>query len=130
VGKLAMFMHALNTGERERSALMWLVALGFFNSVVSAFYYTRILKALFLRPAASAARRAVPKGIVWGIVAPAVVVLGFGVSPRTLLEPMESAALAMLRPGLLTAPANENPETEQAESEARADEVASQRPSR
>ena len=29
--------------------LIWLVALGLFNSVVSAFYYVRVLKAMFLR---------------------------------------------------------------------------------
>ena len=35
--------------DRSRSRLIWLVALGLFNSVVSAFYYVRVLKAMFLR---------------------------------------------------------------------------------
>ncbi len=107
VGKLAMFMHALNTVERERSALIGLVALGFFNSVISAFYYVKILRAMFLRPPARPGRRPVPTGVVWGIVVPAIVVLGFGLWPRTLLGPMQTAAVSMLTPGLLTAPAED-----------------------
>lgn len=114
VGKLAMFMHALNTVEKERSALMWLVALGFFNSVLSAFYYVKILRAMYLRPAASLARRPVSKGVVWGIVVPTVVVVGFGAWPRGLLGPMEEAAVPMLTPGLLAAPAGAGREASQA----------------
>ncbi len=49
-GKLYMFMEALNqTQESQHVTLIWLVALALFNSVVSAFYYVRVLKAMFLR---------------------------------------------------------------------------------
>src|SRR5208283_3232761 len=49
-GKLYMFMEALNQQHAEtRLTLMGLVALGLMNSVVSAFYYVRVLKAMFLR---------------------------------------------------------------------------------
>ena len=49
-GKLYMFMEALNQqSSQTRLTLIGLVALGLFNSVVSAFYYVRVLKAMFLR---------------------------------------------------------------------------------
>ncbi len=49
-GKLYVFMEALDERDPARSAtLIWLVALGLFNSVVSAFYYVRVLKAMYLR---------------------------------------------------------------------------------
>ncbi len=35
--------------ESQKVTLIWLVALGLMNSVVSAFYYVRVLKAMFLR---------------------------------------------------------------------------------
>ncbi len=49
-GKLYVFMEALDERDPARSTtLIWLVALGLFNSVVSAFYYVRVLKAMYLR---------------------------------------------------------------------------------
>ncbi len=50
-GKLYMFMEALDQEGNQvtRVALIWLVALGLLNSVFSAFYYVRVLKAMFLR---------------------------------------------------------------------------------
>ena len=48
--KLYMFMEAIDqTNSAHPITLIWLVALGLFNSVVSAFYYVRVLKAMFLR---------------------------------------------------------------------------------
>ncbi|HEU5119327.1 MAG TPA: hypothetical protein VFT74_22235, partial [Isosphaeraceae bacterium] len=41
----------------------------------------------------------------WGIVVPSIVVVGFGLWPRLLLGPMQTTAVSMLTPGLLTAPA-------------------------
>ncbi len=58
-GKLYMFMEALNQQSSEtRLTLIGLVALGLINSVVSAFYYVRVLKALFLREPTGARRLA------------------------------------------------------------------------
>ena len=63
-GKLYMFMEALNQGPGgTRLTLIGLVALGLMNSVVSAFYYVRVLKAMFLRePAAGAGGSPWPTG--------------------------------------------------------------------
>ena len=49
-GKLFMFMQALNANPTHRLTFLWLVMLGLLNSVVSAFYYARVLRAMFLRP--------------------------------------------------------------------------------
>ena len=52
-GKLFMFLEALNVAPRYRLTFLWLVMLGLFNSVISAFYYARVLRALFFRPSRS-----------------------------------------------------------------------------
>ncbi len=95
-GKLYVFMQAMNAPERGRISLTWLVALGLFNSVVSAFYYVRVLKAMFLRPPSSRPTRAVPSGVAWSIVVATAVTVGFGIRPEILLMPMDAAASPML----------------------------------
>jgi NADH-quinone oxidoreductase subunit N len=95
-GKLYVFMQAMNAPERGRISLTWLVALGLFNSVVSAFYYVRVLKAMFLRPPSSQPTRAVPSGVAWSIVVATAVTVGFGIRPEILLMPMDAAASPML----------------------------------
>jgi NADH-quinone oxidoreductase subunit N len=96
-GKLYVFMEALNqTEESQKVTLMWLVALGLFNSVVSAFYYVRVLKAMFLRE--SGAKRLAPadRGIYLPIVLGTAVVVIFGVMPDSLMNVMQAAASTML----------------------------------
>ncbi len=84
-GKLFMFMEALNAAPQHRLTFLWLVMLGLLNSVISAFYYARVLRALFLRPAsASATYRPASPAIASTIVLAAVVAVGFGVYARTL----------------------------------------------
>jgi NADH-quinone oxidoreductase subunit N len=98
-GKLYMFMEALNTGETGRLSLTWLVALALLNSMISAFYYVRVLKAMFLRsPGRTPARPASP-GISLPIVLSTLVVVVFGLAPSLLLEPLKGAAVVMLSPG-------------------------------
>ena len=97
-GKLTMFMEALNAGERGRLALTWLVALGLANSVVSAFYYVRILKAMYLRPSRAGSFAPASRAIAWPIVASTLVVVAFGLYPSPLLESMNQAAIPMLTP--------------------------------
>jgi NADH-quinone oxidoreductase subunit N len=97
-GKLYMFMEALRTGERDRLTLTWLVALGLINSVVSAFYYVRVLKAMFLRPEQGRPMTVPPAGIRWSIIGATVVAVGFGIFPAPLLDSMSAAAMPMLAP--------------------------------
>lgn len=96
-GKLYMFMEALDVrGEGAAGlALVGLVALGLFNSVVSAFYYVRVLKAMYLRPATK------PLGppsnlVAVPIVLASAVVLTFGLSPSLLMGVMSTSAAEML----------------------------------
>ena len=90
-----MFMEALNTGEQGHLTLIWLVALGLLNSVISAFYYVRVLKAMFLRePDRRPVREATP-AISWPILAATAVVVLFGLRPGLLLEPMNQIAVPL-----------------------------------
>jgi NADH-quinone oxidoreductase subunit N len=97
-GKLYMFMEALNAGERGKLTLTWLVALGLANSVVSAFYYVRVLKAMFLRTSGPGRplTASATAGIRLSIVLATLVAVGFGVAPAMLMAPMSTSALAMV----------------------------------
>jgi NADH-quinone oxidoreductase subunit N len=92
--KFSIFAQALNspeTGELDgyrsmRLPLIWLVFIGLFTSVVSAFYYVRVLRAMYLRaPAKPPAGPARPP--IWLPVGVAtLVVVGFGVYAQPLLK--------------------------------------------
>ncbi len=101
-GKLYMFMESLNESTAESPAhltLVWLVALGLFNSVVSAFYYVRVLKAMYLRPPSGPVLSAPPSSVSATIVLATLVSLGFGLYPAPLITAMKSAAEPMLSSG-------------------------------
>ncbi len=98
-GKLYMFMEALKTREQGRVALLWLVALGLLNSVVSAFYYVRVLKAIYLRPPGDSPIGPPSRAIAWPIALATLVVVGFGLYPTPLVEAMGRAAIPMLSSG-------------------------------
>jgi NADH-quinone oxidoreductase subunit N len=94
--KLFLFMEALHAAPRYRLTFLWLVGLGFLNSVVSAFYYARVLRALFLRPERPGApRKPATAAIAVAIMVGAAVAVGFGVQARSLSS--ESIALARSR---------------------------------
>ncbi|MGC8641418.1 MAG: NADH-quinone oxidoreductase subunit NuoN [Isosphaeraceae bacterium] len=97
-GKLYMFMEALNQeSSQARLTLIGLVALGLFNSVVSAFYYVRVLKAMFLREAGGKLRLgAAEKSIEIPIAIGALVAVGFGLFPGPLVSVMRAASVPML----------------------------------
>ena len=104
VAKIYVFMAAVKSG------LAWLAILGVINSVVSAYYYVRILRVMFLQPAV-----AEPAGEAIGeddegklsatgrtsrltIMAVAVAALGtvaLGIAPGPLLEVAENAVTAL-----------------------------------
>lgn len=98
-GKLYMFMEALDEkghGGPAHLTMVWLVALGLLNSVVSAFYYVRVLKAMFLRPSAGTPLSPPPSSVALTVVLAAVVSLAFGLFPEPLINAMKSAAQPML----------------------------------
>ncbi len=85
-GKLFLFMEALNAAPRHRLTFLWLVMLALFNSVVSAFYYTRVLKALFLRPTRTDSGRKATPAVAASIALATLVAVGFGVYARPLAD--------------------------------------------
>ncbi|WP_240911212.1 NADH-quinone oxidoreductase subunit N [Paludisphaera soli] len=106
-GKLAIFMEALRQGPSgTRIVLAWLVALGLFNSVVSAFYYVRVLKAMYLReaPSVGGLQRA-KSAIAVPIVVATVVVTACGIVPSPLMDLMRAIARPMLTATTLDATA-------------------------
>src|SRR5271157_1869728 len=94
-GKLYMFMEALNQQHAEtRLTLMGLVALGLMNSVVSAFYYVRVLKAMFLRePGGSRRLGLAGRSIEIPIAIGTLVAIFFGIYPGPLISVMQAAAM-------------------------------------
>jgi NADH-quinone oxidoreductase subunit N len=106
-GKLYVFMEALNqTEESQRVTLIWLVALGLMNSVVSAFYYVRVLKAMFLREPGANRLAAPDRGIAVPIVLGTIVVVIFGLMPASLMGVMQAAAQPMLTSPVVVPPSN------------------------
>jgi NADH-quinone oxidoreductase subunit N len=99
-GKLYMFMEALNETGVGRLTLLWLVGLGLLNSVVSAFYYVRVLKAMFLRAPTRGSLAAAPASIAVPIVLATAVVVGFGLFPTPVINDLKDAAVPMLRPSM------------------------------
>ncbi len=96
-GKLYVFMEALNQkGGAETVTLMWLVALGLLNSVVSAFYYVRVLKAMFLRDPGPKRLAPADRPIAVPIAIATAVVVLFGIWPDWPLGMMQAAAVPML----------------------------------
>lgn len=98
-GKLYMFMEALDQPRVGKLTLMWLVALGLLNSVVSAFYYVRVLKAMFLRPPSGAPLHPAPTSIALPIVLATAVVVGLGVYPSGMVDWMRQIAVPLLDDG-------------------------------
>ncbi len=96
-GKLYLFMEALNqNNDSQHVTLIWLVALALFNSVVSAFYYLRVLKAMFLRPPGSVRLAPASRAITLPIVLGTLVVVMFGIMPDSLMRLMQAGAASML----------------------------------
>lgn len=95
-GKLYMFMEALDERREGRLTLIWLVAIGLLNSVISAFYYVRVLKAMFLRDPSGTAMSPPPTSVAATIILGTVVTLALGISPGPMINLMRSASVPML----------------------------------
>ena len=84
--KIYIFGAALNTG------LAWLALVGVLNSVVSAYYYFRVVKVMYLGSPATAEPVTAGLPIRAAALATAAGVLSFGLYPRPLLELAKAAA--------------------------------------
>ena len=75
IAKIYIFAAAINTGE---SLMTWLVIIGVVNSVVSAYYYLRVIKVMFLQPAIYTERLGAswPVNVALGVAALSMLWLG------------------------------------------------------
>jgi NADH-quinone oxidoreductase subunit N len=88
IAKIHVFAAAINTGE---SLMTWLVIIGVVNSVVSAYYYLRIIRVMFLQQPQNteSVRASWPVNLALGVAA--LSVLWLGVAPGTILSAAEQA---------------------------------------
>jgi NADH-quinone oxidoreductase subunit N len=104
-GKLYVFMEALNqVNSAHPVTLLWLVALGLFNSVVSAFYYVRVLKAMFFMEPGPKRLAPASRPIYLPIVLGTIPVILFGVVPGPLVTAMQAVAVPMLTTPVVVKP--------------------------
>ncbi|MBI2871985.1 MAG: NADH-quinone oxidoreductase subunit N [Chloroflexi bacterium] len=91
MGKLFLFSAAVDTG------LLWLAVVGVVNSVVSAYYYLRVVKVMYLQPPPS--EEQVPSSVPFraALAVAAIGVLVLGVLPGPLLD-VARAAVATIVP--------------------------------
>lgn len=102
-GKLYMFLEALNSGENEKLSLTWLVALALANSVISAFYYVKVLVAMYLRPASRRAPAEPPLTVSVPIVLATLVALVLGLAPAPIMDSLTASSIPMLMVNARTA---------------------------
>ena len=86
MAKIYIFGAAVNSG------LTWLVVVGVLNSVVSAYYYIRVIKVMYLSAPPNEEPVASGFPLRLAMFATAVSVVVFGLYPRPLLELARSAA--------------------------------------
>lgn len=88
VGKLTVFSAGVGAG------LTWLVVIGVISSVVAAFYYLRLIGAMFLQaPREDAPVPAYSPGWNVGVTAAAALIVILGLQPRLLLDVADMAAV-------------------------------------
>ena len=93
MGKLYLFNAAVS------SDLVWLAVVGVLNSVVSAYYYLRVIKTVYLAPAESEERITYSSPVLVAVAVSAIGILLIGVLPGPLFEITESAVRTILPAG-------------------------------
>ena len=91
IAKLYIFTGAVKAG------LTWLAVLGVINSVVSAYYYVRIIRIMFLQPASSEEKLSVPAASWAALGLAGAVMLWIGIAPGYLLD-LSKIAVGPLTP--------------------------------
>ncbi len=83
VGKFYIFKTAIQTSGMD---LMWLVVVGVLNSIISIFYYLRVVTAMYFRDARGTFEPLRSRGTSFVIVACALGILAIGMLPGYWLE--------------------------------------------
>ena len=96
IAKIYVFAAAINTQE---PLMTWLVIIGVVNSVVSAYYYLRVIKVMFLQAPIHTERVGAswPVNVALGVATLAL--LWLGVAPGTLLGAAEQAVSVLALAG-------------------------------
>jgi NADH-quinone oxidoreductase subunit N len=81
-GKFFVFKSALMVGD---SQLLWLVVIGVLNSVISIFYYLRVVMAMYFRDATGEFKPTSTGAITFVMVATGILVLQMGMMPSRWL---------------------------------------------
>ncbi|PKB79509.1 MAG: hypothetical protein BZY88_13005 [SAR202 cluster bacterium Io17-Chloro-G9] len=89
IAKLYIFTAAVNSG------LAWLAILGVINSVVSAYYYVRVIRVMFLQPAASTEAIKAPVSSWFPVSLAGAALLWIGVAPGFILKLAEVASVPL-----------------------------------
>ncbi|MBI5349608.1 MAG: NADH-quinone oxidoreductase subunit N [Chloroflexi bacterium] len=89
VGKVYVFSAAINAGY------MWLAVIGVATSLISAFYYLRVIKVMWMSGGESQAVLPIPLKAVVGVTAVATLVLGL--LPAPLMDVASRALLSLFR---------------------------------
>jgi NADH-quinone oxidoreductase subunit N len=89
IAKIYVFTAAVNSG------LTWLAILGVVNSVVSAYYYVRVIRVMFLQPAPSS--DGIPSSPVsrFALTVAGAAMIWMGIAPGVILSAAESAATVL-----------------------------------
>lgn len=90
MAKLFIFSSAVNAG------LIWLVALGLINSVVSAYYYLRIVRGMYLSNSDQQGSFATPIGTRLALGVTAFGVLIIGIWPQGLMSVADKAVSGLI----------------------------------
>jgi NADH-quinone oxidoreductase subunit N len=77
-GKFIIFQSAMQVPDNQ---LLWLVVVGVLNSVISIFYYLRIVMAMYFREPLGEFRPLRSTGITFALVTCALLVLQMGLMP-------------------------------------------------
>ena len=91
ISKIYIFSAAVN------SDLVWLAVVGVVNSVISAYYYLRVVRVMYLRPATSEEKVHASRLFHVALGSSALIVLFLGIYPSPLLEVAEKAVLPLLQ---------------------------------
>jgi len=91
IGKFMIFGAAVNAG------LVWLAVIGVINSLISAFYYLRVVYTMYMKPEPRhEIEFAAPVAVTAAAVVSALGVVILGIYPTPLLAAAKIAALSLL----------------------------------
>ena len=91
VAKIYLFNAAVQQG------LLWLVVAGVLNSVISAYYYLGVVKAMYISPSPTQAKLTTPPALAAAILISVIGVLLVGIYPAPVIE-AAAAAVGTLVP--------------------------------